>query len=402
MSEAALRADGVPIVDDDPFSIAFLDDPYPHYAQMREAGPVVWLSRHQCYAVARHDEVQKVLGDWQTFSSAAGVGLANFNKEKPWRPPSLVLEADPPLHTRTRTVLNRVLSPGNVRKLRDPFERAAEALVDRVVAMGSFDGVKDFAERYPVKVFSDAIGLPEQGREHLLPYGNMVFNSFGPRNALTEAAFANADAVRGWIMANCARDRLTADGLGAQIYAAVDGGELSAEEAPMLVRSFLSAGLDTTVDALGNALWCFATFKDQWEKLRRNPSLVRSAFEESLRYDGAAQVFFRTTVRDADIGGARIGPEQKIAAFMGSANRDPRRWENPDSFDVERRAVGHMTLGTGIHGCVGQTVARLEGEILFNAFVRRVAAVELAAAPTRRYNNVLRSFATLPVRVTPG
>jgi 4-methoxybenzoate monooxygenase (O-demethylating) len=400
MSQAAPRADDVPTIDADPFSIPFLEDPYPHYARMREAGPVVWLSAHQCYAVARYEEVQKILTDWESFSSGAGVGLANFKREKPWRPPSIVLEADPPLHTRTRTVLNRALSPGNVRKLREPFEREAEALVDRVVAMGSFDGVKDFAEHYPVKVFSDAIGVPVEGREHLLPYGNMVFNSFGPRNALTEAAFANADAVRGWIMANCARDRISGDGLGAVIYAAADDGALSAEEAPMLMRSFLSAGLDTTVAALGTAVWCFATFKDPWEKLRQNPSLVRSAFEESLRYDGAAQVFFRTTSREVEIGGVRIGPDQKIACFMGAANRDPRRWPNPDTFDVERRAVGHMTLGTGIHGCVGQTLARLEGEILLGTFVRKVASIELTAAPVRRYNNVLRSFEHLPVRVT--
>jgi cytochrome P450 len=399
MSQAAVRADEVPTLDVDPFSIPFLEDPYPHYARMREAGPVVWLPAHQCYAVARHEEVQKVLTDWESFSSAAGVGLANFKREKPWRPPSIVLEADPPLHTRTRTVLNRAMSPGNVRKLREPFEREAEALVDRVVAMGSFDGVKDFAEHYPVKVFSDAIGVPDEGREHLLPYGNMVFNSFGPRNALTQAAFANADAVRSSIMTNCARDRIRPGSLGALIYAAADDGELSAEEAAMLMRSFFSAGLDTTVAALGTALWCFATFNDQWEKLRGNPALVRGAFEESLRYDGAAQVFFRTTVRDVEIAGVRIGEDRKVAAFMGAANRDPRRWPNPDTFDIERRAVGHMTLGTGIHGCVGQTLARLEGEILLGAFVRKVRSIELTAEPVRRYNNVLRSFEHLPVRV---
>lgn len=402
MNETAACADAIPTLEDDPFSIAFMLDPYSHYAGMREAGPLIYLKRYECHAVARHEEVQKVLGDWETFSSAAGVGLANFNKEKPWRPPSLVLEADPPLHTRTRTVLTRVLSPGNIRKLRDQFEREADVLVDRLVAMGRFDGIKDFAEPYPVKVFPDALGLAEQGRENLLPYGSMVFNSFGPRNTLTEAAFVNADAVRGWIMENCGRTKLAPGGLGAQIYAAVDSGELSAEEAPMLVRSFLSAGVDTTVNALGNTLWCLATFKDQWEKLRQNHSLVRNAFEEGLRYEAPIQVFFRTTVRDTNIAGLPVGPDQKVAAFMGSANRDPRRWADPDAFDIERRAVGHMALGTGIHGCVGQTVARLEGEALLGALMRKVKAIELTGEPKRQYNNVLRSFERLPVQVYPA
>ena len=279
-----------------------------------------------------------MLSEWQTFSSAAGVGLANFNKETPWRPPSIVLEADPPLHTRTRTVLARTMTPGIVRQLRERFEREAEALVDRILDMGEFDGIADFGEQYPTKVFPDAVGLPEQGRENLLPYGSMVFNSFGPRNALTEAAFVNADAVRGWIMANCTRAALTSDGLGAMIYAGVDTGELTEDEAAMLVRSFLSAGVDTTVNAFGNLLWCLATWPDQWGKLRDNPGLARNAFEEGLRYEGPAQCFFRTTTKDVEIGGVPIAADEKIVAFMGSANRDPRRWENPDV--IRHRAQG--------------------------------------------------------------
>ena len=117
----------------------------------------------------------------------------------------------------------------------------------------------------------------------------------------------------------------------------------------------MSVSVDTTVDALGNTLWCLATFKDQWEKLRHNHSLLCNAFEEGLRYEGPGLVFFRTTVRDTTIGGLPIGHNQKAAALMASANRDPRRWPHPDTFDIERRAAGHMALGTGIHGCVGQT-----------------------------------------------
>ncbi len=387
----------IPAIETDPFSIAFLENPYPHYARMRDAGPVVAVPQYDCYAVARHEHVQRVLSEWQTFSSAAGVGLANFNKEKPWRPPSIVLEADPPMHTRTRGVLARVVSPAAVRRLRARFEHEADALVDRMLDRGEFDGVKDFAAYYPVKVFPDAVGLPPEGREHLLPYGSMVFNAFGPRNALTEAAFANADTVRAWIMANCSRDALTKDGLGAEIYAAVDTGELTMDEAAMLVRSFLSAGVDTTVMSLGNALWCLAMFPDQWAALRGNPALARNMFEESLRFDGSSQVFMRTTTKETDIGGVTIGADEKIACFMGSANRDPARWDNPDTFDIHRKAGGHLTLGTGIHGCVGQNVARLEAEAIFSAIARKVSTIAFAGEPVRAYNNVLRGFASLPL-----
>ena len=383
----------------DPFSHAFLEDPYPHHESLREAGPVVWLEHYGIWAMARHQEVRDALTDWQTYCSGAGVGLSDFRKEPPWRPPSIILEADPPLHTRTRAVLTRIMSPAAINALRTTFEREAEALVDRLVARREFDGVADLAEAFPLKVFPDAVGLAEEGRENLLPYGSMVFNSFGPRNDLFNKAMANAGPVRDWIMSRCSRAALAPDGLGMQIFGAVDAGELTEAEAGMLVRSFLSAGIDTTVYGIGNALYCLARYPEQWTILRENPSLIRLAFEEVLRFEAPVQTFFRTTTKDVDVAGVKLGEGEKVLLFLAAANRDPRRWERADTFDVKRRATGHMTFGTGIHGCVGQAIARLESEALFGALAKRVAAFEITGEPTRRLNNTLRGLDTLPLRV---
>jgi cytochrome P450 len=389
-----------PVSDIDPFSHAFLHDPYPHHEALREAAPVVWLERYGIWAMARHEQVRDALTDWQTYCSSAGVGLSDFRKEPPWRPPSIILEADPPLHTRTRAVLTRILSPAAIKVLRDTFEREAEGLIARLVEKREFDGVAELAEAYPLKVFPDAVGISEEGRENLLPYGSMVFNSFGPRNDLFDNAMANAGPVRDWIMSKCSRAALAPDGLGMQIFAAVDAGELSEAEAGMLVRSFLSAGIDTTVYGLGNALYCLAHYPEQWIGLRENPSLIRGAFEEVLRFEAPVQTFFRTTTRAVDVGGVRLGEGEKVLLFLAAANRDPRRWERPDTFDVTRRAAGHMTFGTGIHGCVGQAVARLETEAILTALANRVASFELSGEPKRRLNNTLRGFDTLPLRIT--
>jgi cytochrome P450 len=243
-----------PVSTVDPFSHEFLRDPYPHHHSMREAGPVVWLEHYGIWAMARHQEVRDALTDWQTYCSSAGVGLSDFRKEPPWRPPSIILEADPPLHTRTRAVLTRILSPAAINILRETFQREAELLIAHLVEQREFDGIADLAEAYPLKVFPDAVGVVGEGRENLMPYGSMVFNSFGPRNDLFERAMANAGPVRDWIMSKCSRAALASDGLGMQIFQAVDSGELDEAEAGMLVRSFLSAGIDTTVYGLGNAL----------------------------------------------------------------------------------------------------------------------------------------------------
>jgi hypothetical protein len=383
----------------DPFSHAFLENPYPHHEVIREAGPVVWLEHYGIWAMARHQEVRDALTDWQTYCSGAGVGLSDFRKEPPWRPPSIVLEADPPLHTRTRAVLTRILSPGAINVLRERLVQEAEVLVDRLLESREFDGIADLAEAYPLKVFPDSVGIAEDGRANLLPYGSMVFNGFGPRNDLFDKAMANAGPVRDWIMSKCSRAALAPDGLGMQIFNAVDSGDLSEAEAGMLVRSFLSAGVDTTVYGIGNALYCFARYPEQWTILRENPSLIRLAFEEVLRFEAPVQTFFRTTTKAVDVGGVHLGEGEKVLLFLAAANRDPRRWERPDQFDVRRRATGHMTFGTGIHGCVGQAVARLEAEAVFAALAKRVKAFEITAEPTRRLNNTLRGLDTLPLRL---
>jgi len=389
-----------PVSEIDPFSHGFLENPYPHHESLREAGPVVWLEHYRIWAMARHQEVRDALTDWQTYCSGAGVGLSDFRKEPPWRPPSIILEADPPLHTRTRAVLTRILSPAAINVLRTTFEREAEALVDRLVDKREFDGIADLAEAFPLKVFPDAVGIADEGRENLMRYGNMVFNSFGPRNDLLERAMQNAASVRDWIMSKCNRTALAPDGLGMQIFTAVDSGELTEAEAGMLVRSFLSAGIDTTVFGIGNALYCFARYPEQWTALRENPSLMRLAFEEVLRFEAPVQTFFRTTTRDVEVGGVRLGEGEKVLLFFAAANRDPRRWERPDQFEVHRRATGHMSFGTGIHGCVGQAVARLESEALFGALLKRGVAFELTREPTRRLNNTLRGFDRLPLRLS--
>ena len=283
--------------------------------------------------------------------------MSDFRKEPPWRPPSIILEADPPLHTRTRAVLTRILSPAAIKILRETFEREAEVLVERLVEQREFDGIADLAEAYPLKVFPDAVGISEDGRENLLPYGSMVFNSFGPRNDLFDKAMANAGPVRDWIMSKCSRAALAPDGLGMQIFDAVDAGELTEDEAGMLVRSFLSAGIDTTVYGLGNALYCFASHPEQWTILRENPNLIRGAFEEVLRFEAPVQTFFRTTTKAVDVAGVRSGRRREGAvvfrcrqprsAPLGQARYVRRQAPRDRAYDLRHRHSRLRRTGGG-------------------------------------------------------
>ena len=389
----------IPALDIDPFCQAYFDDPYPAQAAMRDAGPVVYLPAYDIHAVARYDDVREMLMDWGSYTSARGVGISDFAKEKPWRLPSLLLETDPPLHDRTRKLMDKVLSPAAGRGLREAFAIAADALIDDLLARGTFDAVRDLAEAYPLTVFPDAVGMPTENRRFLLPYGNMVFNSFGPRNAFFDAAVTDAEPVLAWVQAQSKREALSSTGFGAAIHAAADDGDISVAEAEVLVRSLLTAGVDTTVNGLCAAIYWLARYPSVFQRLRADPTLARAAFEEAVRLESPVQTFFRTTTRDVSIGGETVPEGSKVLMFLGAANRDPRRWDNADEFDMTRRNAGHVGFGTGIHGCVGAVLARLEGELVLGALARKVARIDIIGEPKRRYNNTLRGMASLPVRM---
>src|SRR6266481_4224658 len=401
MSAPGSPVTGVPHLDVDPFAMNFFADPYPTHELLREEGPVVYLDQWNVYGVARYAEVHAVLNDPATFCSSRGVGLSDFKKEAPWRPPSLILEADPPAHTRTRAVLSKVLSPAVMKQIRDGFVAAAEVKVDELLAKGNIDAVADLAEAYPLSVFPDAVGLKAEGREHLLPYAGVVFNAFGPPNELRQTAIERSQPHQAYVQEQCQRDNLTPGGFGACIHARVDAGDITAAEAPMLVRSLLSAGIDTTVNGIGAAIYCLARFPEEFSRLRSDPSLARNAFEEAIRFESPVQTFFRTTTKDVEISGCKVGAGEKILMFLGAANRDPRRWADPDRYDITRKTSGHVGFGSGIHMCVGQLVARLEGEVMLAALVRKVAAIEMSGPVKRRYNNTLRGLETLPITLRP-
>ncbi|HTU12082.1 MAG TPA: cytochrome P450 [Allosphingosinicella sp.] len=390
-----------PRLDIDPFDEAFLADPYAHHPALRDAGPVVWLEPIRAYGMARHADVQAALRDHETFCSGRGVGLADFSKETPWRPPSLLLEADPPLHDRTRKLMNGIVSPQALKAIRPVWAERAEALADRLVAQRHFDAVTELGEAYPMLVFPDTIGVPEQGREQLLLYAAATFNAFGPRNAIFETGNEAAKDAIGWVAAACRREHLAPGGWGMAVYEAADRGDCTPEEAERLVRSFLSAGVDTTVNGIGHLILAFASFPEEWDKLRERPSLTKKALDESLRWDSTVQTFFRTTTRDVEIEGVTIPEGSKVVLFLAAANRDPRKWEEPERFDVDRVASGHVGFGFGIHQCLGQMVARLEGELVLDALVKRVRSIRLAGPPKRRLNNTLHAIASLPVEVGP-
>jgi 4-methoxybenzoate monooxygenase (O-demethylating) len=303
------------------------------------------------------------------------------------------------LHTRTRGLMNQIISPMALKALKETWSAHADELADHVAGMERFDAVAELGEAYPMRVFPDTIGLPIEGREHLLPFAAVVFNAFGPRNAIFQRGNAEAADSIAWVAEACKRRSLSPGGWGMAVYEAADRGECTEAEAELLVRSLLSAGVDTTVNGISHAVLALATHPESWDKLRDDPSLARKAFEESLRWDSTAQTFFRTTTRDVEVGDVTIPEGSKVLLFLGAANRDPRRWDDPDRYDIDRSPGGHVGFGHGIHLCLGHMVAKMEGELLLQSLARRLKSIRITGAPERRLNNTLHAISRLPVEV---
>jgi 4-methoxybenzoate monooxygenase (O-demethylating) len=390
----------VPVLDVDPFSRHSLADPYPLDELIREAGPLVWLDKYGIWATGRYDVVERIFRDHETFESSAGTGLTNTKLEENWRKPSVILEADPPEHGRARRVMMSVLSPKVARGLKSEFMSRAEELVDEAAARGQIDAAKDLAEAFPLRVLPDALGLAPEGRRHLLPYANLNFQAQGPRNDLYQEALQKAGEAQQYVAWQMRREALDETKLAGIIFTAADNGDLSHDEASMLVRTFLSAGLDTTILGIGQALKALAENPQAWEALRADPGLARTVFEETLRCFAPSPIIGRTTTREVEIEGIRLQPQQKVVMLLSAANHDPRRWVEPERFDITRDTRGHLAFGTGIHGCVGQMMARMEAECLLTAVATRIETLEITGTPVPKLNNWLRGFESIPMRIT--
>ncbi|HEY1832629.1 MAG TPA: cytochrome P450 [Acidimicrobiales bacterium] len=379
----------------DLFTDAALDDPYPHLQALRDAGPIVWLEAHGMHAAARYSDVRGILGDHATFVSGEGVAL---NDVISTLGRGTTLMSDGEEHRVQREIIGRPLTPRALADLRPDAQAMAEAIVDRLVEGRSFDAVTDLAEVLPATWVPDLLGWPAEGREHLVDWAAAQFDGLGPLNERAIAAGDGILAMSAYAQ-QLAQLELPEHCFGARIQRAVDRGEIERSRCPMLFIDYLAPSLDTTISALGNAVWLLATHPDQWQLLREDPDRIKGAFNEVLRIESPISCFTRVARVDTSVDGVDLRAGSRVLVSFASANRDERRWDDPDRFDIRRESAGQLAFGFGEHACVGMGLARLEGAAVLSALVERVETIKLDGPPVRKRNNLIRSFSSLPVTV---
>ena len=384
----------------------FVADPYEQLKELREFGKPVWHEGMQIFLAARHSDANDVfrnksLGrifidkkpdfEWETFN---------------WLHSDSILDSEPPKHTRLRSLVAKAFNRNKIEGMRPAVERITKQLLDvieeKVKSGETFDLIADYAEPLPVKIIADLLGFPES-EEHLLrPWSQSIVKMYEVNPSeqyqmeAKKAAAEFAEYVRS--LAEHRKKNPGQDLITDLAMVEENGEKLNSHELVATCVLLLNAGHDASVNAFGNGMVAALERPDQAELLRRNSrAITDTALEEFMRFDAPLHLFERTATVDTELGGVKIERGQKIAALIGSANRDSAVFERADEMDLTRDPNPHIGFGAGIHFCLGAPLARLEMSVSLPALWEKYPNMQLAGNPVRRPTFVLRGYESVSI-----
>ncbi len=390
----------VPDCDLDLTAPDFVADPYPAFAQMRRKAPVAWHEPSQMWLAFTHDACNAVLRD-----RALGRIWRDREPSERFEPFNLLhrnqmMEQEPPGHSRLRRKVSGAFARGHIERMRPRVTAIGSQLLAQVDP-SAFDVLKDFAEPLPVLVIAELLGAPAADFAQLRGWSQAIVRMYEPtvppevEAAALAASREFADYLRALMRARSGdlRDDLLSDLLRAQRGA--DG--LTEDEVVASAALLLNAGHEASVNVFGNGLVAVLSSSDQWRRLVSGEAAPELAVEEMLRYDSALQLFERTATTDVTVAGVTVGAGQKVAALLGSANRDQTVFNHPDVLDTTRDPNPHLAFGAGVHFCLGAPLARMELAESLSLLATTFPSLSLAAEPVRRPTFVLRGYSSVPV-----
>lgn len=366
------------------------------FRAIRDAGRVVWLPRHQMWAIGRFADVRAALRDDATFLSGHGVAA---NPVANRLGGCTTLASDHEVHTRRRKVLMQSLGAKALGPIEGTLTEEAERLVEARLDGAPFDAVRDLSAGLPIRVVADLVGV-RVSSDQMLRWAASTFDGLGPTNRYSLATLPQSLGLLAYSR-RLSRDRVVPGSWAASVFDAADRGELSAAEARTMVIDFVAPSLDTTILATAHLLWLLARHPEQWQEIREDPALIPAAVLEAVRLASPIRGFTRRVAHDTEFAGVRLRGGDRVALLYGAANLDERQFPDPERFDLHRPKGAHLGWGNGPHTCVGIHLAKLEMRTLLQAMVPRVEAIT-AEPPRRLRNNVLQGIAAMTATITPA
>jgi hypothetical protein len=385
-----------------PYAYAFHEDPYPIYARLRSEAPVYHNASDGFWALSRHDDVLAAFKTPEVFSNLRGVSIDPAARRGGARAGMSFLAMDPPEHTRFRALVARGFTPRRVAALEPRIREITVSHLDPLVGSGSFDVIADFAGKLPMDVISEMLGVPEADRAQLRIQADLLVHREEGSFDLPPQGVAAFVAIRSYFRDHLAqlRRRPGDDLLSTLLGLDDDGFKPSDDDLLSFCNLMIVAGNETTTKLLGNALYWLWKNPGQRALVARDVSRIPAWVEETLRYDNSTQLLMRTTLEDVTVRGVTIPADQSVLLLVGSANRDPDVFSDPDVYDVGRDSSAMLSFGRGTHFCMGASLARLEARVAFEEWWKRFPRYEVRPEGIERVHSAnVRGFAALPVKV---
>lgn len=389
---------GVQLTDFDPFDPATAADPYPRYRELLTGGPVHYNPKWDIYILNRYSDVRAAARADDTLSSADGVTLGRVDLP-------VLLTSDRPAHTRMRKQVQPAFTRGALESWRPMVDRLARELVSELVAQQSADVVATLAVPMPMRMITHIMGVPADDEATFRKWSNATVHvanvNLTPRGLLqlfpTLSGFRHLHAF--FTERLDEGEMLGADTVLGRLVANANDGQFSADELFFFAVLLLLAGNETTTNLLSTLFLLLAEQPNQLALLKDQPELIPSAVEEQLRFMSPIQSFFRTARFDYSVGDATIPAGARVLLLWGAANRDPREYDDPDTFRAHRNPTGHLAFGSGIHLCLGAQLARMEAQAVLREMVHRIDRIDVIGTPTWSTNPHLRGMTRLDVRI---
>jgi len=389
----------------DPYDFAIDEDPYPVWRRLRDEAPLYYNDRYDFYALSRFDDVERCSVDWRTYISGKG-SVLELIKSGLEMPPGNILFEDPPAHDLHRGLLSRVFTPRRMLAIEPQVRAFCARSLDPLVGSGGFDFIADLGAQMPMRTIGMLLGIPEQDQEAIRDRidEGMLLKEGAPPDAETAYAVSSGDEFAEyieWRSKHPSNDLMT-DLLNAEFEDETGTvRKLTREEVLGYVGLIAAAGNETTTRLIGWTGKVLADHPDQRQELAEDPGLVRGAIEELLRYEAPSPVQARYVTRDVEHYGQKVPAGSVVLLLTASANRDERKFEDPDRFDIHRTIDHHLTFGYGIHFCLGSHLARLEGRVALEEVLKRFPRWEVDWDHAKRaHTSTVRGWERLPVIVS--
>jgi cytochrome P450 len=398
-----MSGSGTPF-DFDPYDWKTHEDPYPVYRRLRDEAPAYYNEKLGFWALSRHEDVLQAFRDPVTYSNAKGVALETSGQDAATVMSFLAM--DPPQHGRIRTLVSSGFTPRRVAALESRVREIATHYIDSFIERGECDFVAEFAGKLPMDVISEMLGVPEEDRDQLRAWADLVLHREPGIAEVPEEGMQSAARLLGYFAnhVSARRARPGDDDLtDALLRAEIDGDRLEDKDLVAFLFLRVIAGNETTTKLLANALYWLAEHAEQRAKLAADAALVPGWAEETLRFDPSSQLIARTTTRPVELHGETIPSDARVALLIGAANRDERAFDRPDAYEIERRTTASLAFGQGTHFCLGASLARLEARVALEELHARLPGYVVDHAGVGRvHSSNVRGFMALPIAFAPG